>query len=348
MSKGYILAGDIGGTKTILALTEPAESDCTEIEFFHLTRYDSKAYDSLEAIVEEFLSQASLDRSKTVASFGIAGAINNGICQTTNLPWTVDEKKAESTLSLSKVHLINDFTAATLGVPCLKDSDKIVLNEGEKNSKGPMAVIGAGTGLGEGFAFYSEAEGEYKVFPSEGGHATFSPTNDKEMDLLKYLMKKFGHVSFERLLSGQGLVNIYNFLLDNSQEPRDNPIIAEMKNNDPAAVITGHAIAGSDKLSERALNIFLSIYGSEAGNVALKFIPYGGLYIGGGIAPKVSGKFKEETFMKAFLNKGRMADLLRQIPVEVVLNEELGLIGAAARGREIIKKYDYFVFGRTL
>jgi len=335
MQDSYILAGDIGGTKTILAL---AEAGSEKIDFLHLTRYESGAYDSLEAIIEEFLNPLSLDRSKTVASFGIAGAVTNGRCKTTNLPWAVDEKTLESSHSLRKVRLVNDFTAITLGIPFLSNSDKLILNEGKREKRGPVAVLGAGTGLGEGAAFYSEADSEYKVISSEGGHSSFSPANDEEIELLKYMMAKFGHVSFERILSGEGLANIYNFLADTSALPLSDSMIDEMKNNNPAAVITKHAMARSDKCAERTLKIFLSIYGSEAGNVALKFLPFGGLFISGGIAAKIAGTFKEGAFMEAFLNKGRMTELLRQIPVEVVLNEEVGLIGAIVRGRDIVKK----------
>ncbi|MDH3973107.1 MAG: glucokinase [Deltaproteobacteria bacterium] len=335
MPTSNILAGDIGGTKTILALVEAGND---EIAFNHLARYESGAYSSLEEIIEEFLAFLSLDRSKTVASFGIAGAVKDGRCRTTNLPWTVDEKSVASALSLRKVGLVNDFTAIIWGIPFLNDSDKLILNEGKKEKNGPIAVLGAGTGLGEGAAFYSQAGGGYEVISSEGGHATFSPTSDEEIGLLKYLMGKLGHVSFERLLSGQGLVNIFNYLKETSAHGANDSIITEMKNNDPAAVIAKHAVEGNDLLAEKALHIFLSLYGSEAGNVALKFLPYGGLYIAGGIAAKIAVRFKERTFLEAFLNKGRMADLLRRIPVGVVLREEVGLMGAAVRGREMMKK----------
>lgn len=328
-----VLAGDIGGTKTILAMAEAADKD---IVFLHLARFESRAYASLEAIVEEFLSRVSLNRAETVVSFGIAGAVRNGRCRTTNLPWTVDEKKIESELSLRKASLINDFTATILGIPFLKDQDKAVLNKGVREISGPIAVLGAGTGLGEGAAFYSPAEKGYQVIPSEGGHASFSPANDEEMELLRYLKKKLGHVSFERLLSGQGIVNIFNFLAHASKEGVSDSMKVEMKSGDPAAVITKYAMEGSDELSKRTLDLFLSIYGTEAGNVALKFLPYGGLYIGGGIAPKIASKFREDVFMKAFLNKGRMTGLLERIPVELILREEVGLLGAVVHGRKIM------------
>lgn len=335
MQDSYILAGDIGGTKTILALAEAEKGD---IEFLHLKWYESRNHDSLEKIIEQFLREVIIDRSCTVASFGIAGAVKDGRCRTTNLPWAVDAEKVAFALGLKKVSLVNDFTAATLGIPCLNESDLYVLNEGKRVDKGPIAVIGAGTGLGEGAAFYSEADEAYAVISSEGGHCSFSPTSDEEMELLRFLMNKLGHVSFERLLSGQGLVNIYEFLVHRFSGESNASIAEEMKINDPAAVITRHAMDGSDKLAGKALDLFIAIYGSEAGNVALKFLPYGGLYIGGGIAPKIASRLGGSDFIKAFLDKGRMKDLLSHIPVSVVLKEEVGLLGALVKGRELIKK----------
>ncbi len=333
--KEHILAGDVGGTKIILAL---AEVNDTGVAFLHKKRMQSGRYVSLEEAALEFLEEVDIDRGETLACLGVAGPVKNGACKATNLPWLVNADKLRKRLGLAKVELINDFKSIAYGIPCLGENDIDTLNEGYRDEKGPIAIIGAGTGLGEGLAFYSPSGRGYRVLPSEGGHSTFSPTNDDEIGLLRYLMERYGHVSFERVLSGQGLVNIYSYLVDSGCDEVSRETTEAMISGDPAAVISSLAVSGRDGLCERALDMFVAIYGTEAGNLALKFLPSGGLYIGGGMAPRIREKLKEGAFMRSFLNKGRLSAFLENIPVYIILNEEVGLMGAAMRGRELLSQ----------
>ena len=336
MGSGYIIGGDIGGTKTIIAL---AEADDGRVNFTHQRQFESGKHDSLEEIIGLFMGEVSINRGETAACFGIAGAIKDGRCKTTNLPWEVDEKSIKEKIGLKEVKLINDFKSIGYGIPYLGEEDLNVLNEGYKDDKGPIAIIGAGTGLGEGVAFYSSHSRSYQVLPSEGGHSTFSPAGEEELGLHKYLMEKFGHVSFERLLSGQGFVNIYNYLADTGFAAIDPDIAVRMEEeDDPAAVISSAGLVGKDALCIKALDMFVSIYGTEAGNLALKFLPSGGLYISGGIATKISKKLKDGIFMKSFLNKGRMSDFLKNIPLYIVLNPQVGLVGSVAKGSQLFNE----------
>ncbi len=328
----YILAGDIGGTKTRLALAVMEEGAPL---FLHKKRYESRQATSLDALIEAFLSEVSIDRGDTVLSLGIAGPVMDGRSTTTNLPWTVDGPAIKQKMGFKEVGIMNDFMAITCGIPCLDEADLEVLNEGEKEERGSIAVIGAGTGLGEGMAFWCTADRRYKVIASEGGHADFAPNNGEEMGLLRWLLNKYGHVSYERLLSGPGLVNIYQYLVNRGFAPLDKETEEAMTAGDGAAVIAARGLGGSDKNCTHAIELFASIYGAEAGNLALKALPTGGLYIAGGIAPKLMEKLKDGTFMKAFLSKGRLSGFLENIPVYIIRNTKAGLLGALARGAEI-------------
>ena len=339
MQNKYILAGDIGGTKTILALIK-SNKDASQnegISFLHKKKYDSSSYRSLEELLSDFMQDISVAPEETFASLAIAGVVKSGRCDVTNLVWSAEEGSIKAKTGLAGVGFMNDFTAVAFGVPELEDEELETLNNATNDMHGPIAIIGAGTGLGESLAFHSETNKRLRVFQSEGGHASFAPQNNDEIELLKYLMKKYGHVSFERLLSGEGLINIYNFLVFTSAGKGNKTIRAEMEAGDAAAVISKYGLDDGDELCAKTLDIFVSIYGAEAGNLALKTIPTGGLYIAGGIAPKIMKKIKDGLFMKAFLNKGRMSKLLEDIPVRVVMNPEVGLIGAAARGFQITK-----------
>jgi len=337
MRSRYILAGDIGGTKTLLALVALNSYKKRGVSFLHSRKYDSDSYRSLEELLSNFMAELSVPPGKTIASIAIAGVVQSGRCDVTNLAWTAEEGTIKKKTGLAGVHLMNDFTAVSFGVPHLKEVELETLNSAKSDPHGPMATIGAGTGLGESLAFWSETKERLRVFQSEGGHASFAPQNNEEIELLKYLMKIYSHVSFERLLSGEGLINIYNFLTATEAGKENKSISKEMMAGDAAAAISKYGIHEEDELCARALDMFVSIYGSEAGNMALKIMPTGGLYIAGGIAPKIISKLRNGLFMRAFLDKGRMSKLLEGIPVRVIMNPEVGLIGAAARGFQIAR-----------
>jgi glucokinase len=317
-----ILAGDIGGTNTRLALVEVTAGEkriAAEKTFL------SREVTSLEAAIVEFLS---LNRGElTSASFGIAGPVINGRCEATNLPWVVDSKNLAKRLHLKRVGLINDLEANAYGVSILPSTDFAVLNKGVRNAKGNIAIISAGTGLGEAGMFW---DGEiHRPFASEGGHADFAPRNHLEMELLDYSLKRYRRVSYERCVSGPGLVNIYQFLRDSGKGEESAWLAEQMRHGEPAPLISQGALKGNCPLCVQAMELFVSLYGAEAGNLALKLVATGGVYLGGGIAPKIIQKLKEPEFMNAFTAKGRMRPLLQNIPVRVIMNPKTALIGAA-------------------
>jgi len=317
-----ILAGDIGGTNTRLALVEATGE---ELLIVAQETFPSRERTSLEAAIAEFLHLHSCDL--TSASFGIAGPVNNGRCEATNLPWVVDSKTVAKRLRLKHVGLINDLEANAYGVAVLQSKDFVILNKGARNASGNMAVISAGTGLGEAGLYW---DGErHRPFPSEGGHADFAPRNRLEAELLDYCMNRYRRVSYERLVSGPGLVNIYHFLRDTGKGKEPDWLAEQMRHGDPAPIISQHALEGKALLCLQALEIFVSLYGAEGGNLALKLMATGGVYLGGGIAPKIVPKLKEPEFMNAFTAKGRMRPLLQDIPVRVIMNPKTALLGAA-------------------
>jgi glucokinase len=331
-----LLAGDIGGTKTILRLVQ-VEAD-QSLTTLHEDRYSSHSFPDLVPMVQTFLSVAGGQPQN--ACFAIAGPVVNNTSKLTNIGWSLEADRLASDLSLKKVSLINDFAAVGYGLLGLQPQDLLTLQVGERTLNAPMAVIGAGTGLGQGFLVQSGTH--YQVFSSEGGHADFAPRSEREYQLAHYLLEKYGidRLSVERVVSGQGIVAIYQFLRDrhaNSESPMVGGAVAtwesEMgqseKTVDPAAVITQAALAGSDRLSVQTLQMFTAAYGAEAGNLALKLLPYGGLYIAGGIAAKILPLMQDGSFMAAFHHKGRMQPLMERMPVQVVLNPQVGLIGAA-------------------
>jgi glucokinase len=317
-----ILAGDIGGTNTRLALVEAMGE---ELRIVAQETFPSRERTSLEAAVAEFLHLHSCDL--TSASFGIAGPVRNGRCEATNLPWVVDSKTVAKRLRLKRVGLINDLEANAYGVAVLQSKDFVILNKGVRNASGNMAVISAGTGLGEAGTYW---DGErHRPFPSEGGHADFAPRNHLEAELLNYCMNRYRRVSYERLVSGPGLVNIYHFLRDTGKGKEPDWLAEQMRHGDQAPIISQQALEGKVLLCLQALEIFVSLYGAEAGNLALKLMATGGVYLGGGIAPKIISKLKEPEFMNAFTAKGRMKPLLQDIPVRVIMNPKTALLGAA-------------------
>lgn len=324
-----ILAGDVGGTKTRLGLFSVSKGRSRLLleKTFH-----SQYYKALESILKEFL-----EGQKKIASacFGVAGPVIHGRTKATNLPWRITTKSLQRELGLRKVKLINDLVANAYGISSLRKSDFQTLNVGEKR-KGNAALISAGTGLGEAILFW---DGRSHIpSPSEGGHAEFAPRNRLEIELLQYLMDRFGHVSYERILSGTGLYHIYQFLRDSKRFGREPKWLSKkMKQEDPAAVISEMAQKKKNRLCAMALDLFTSIYGAAAGNLALQVMAVGGLYVGGGIAPKIIWKLKGRTFMEAFKNKGRLSGVLAHIPVKVILNDKTTLLGAASYTMKLLE-----------
>jgi glucokinase len=319
-----ILVGDIGGTKTNLALLE-SEGGKPGMVAAERT-YASGAYDSLEAIIREFIAEHR--PQLTHACFGVAGPVIEGFVDTTNLAWDVNARALVLALGIERVGLINDLEATAYGVEALRPDQLHTLNSGQPKRGGNRALIAAGTGLG--MAGIIAHEGHYHPSPSEGGHTDFAPRTPDEIALLQYLFEKYdGHVSYERVVSGMGIFNIYCFLRDRKYEEEPGWLAEEIAKGDVAAAISKAALAGKSALAMRALDICTSAYGAMAGNLALLMMATGGLYIGGGIAPKILDKLRDGTFMRAFLDKGRFSPFVADIPVHVILDDKTALYGAA-------------------
>jgi glucokinase len=317
-----ILAGDIGGTNTRLAFLEgtPDRLQPVRIEI-----YSSTQFSGLAEIVRKFLGahQHPVD----AVCFGLPGAVVRGRVEATNLPWVVDARHMADDLGMSSITLINDLYANAHGIPLLEESDFVVLNPGIPNPAGNRALISAGTGLGEA-GLYADGKGGYHPFPSEGGHTDFGPRNELEMDLLRYLMGRFDHVSYERVLSGPGLYNIYQFLRETGRAEAPGWLADQIAQGDPSAAISKSALEGTSAICVHALDLFVSLYGAEAGNLTLKLLATGGTYVGGGIAPKIVRKLSSTAFMKSFTAKGRSGSLLKDVPVRVITNDKTALLGA--------------------
>lgn len=311
-----ILAGDIGGTNTRLALFEQGKMAGPE------KKYPSRNYPGLEEIVQEFLGGKRVER----ACFGVAGPVREEVCKATNLPWVVDAAKMSRTLQIPSVHLLNDLEANAYGIKVLKREEFVIINEG-KPQKGNQALISAGTGLGEAGLYWDGQK--HHPFACEGGHSDFAPRNALEIELFVYLKKKYPHVSYERVVSGPGLYEIYRFLIETGREKASPEAEEEMKKGNPAAIVSEWGRLNKDPGCIHALDWFISLYGAEAGNLALKFLALGGVYIGGGIAPHIVDKMKHG-FFAAFADKGRFKPLLETIPIWVVLNDNAALLGAAS------------------
>jgi glucokinase len=317
-----ILAGDIGGTSTRLAF---CEMEGERLKLVAEQTYPSRAHRGLDEIVEAFVSARGLPVER--ACFGIAGPVRAGRVEASNLAWVVEAARLARGLGLETVSLINDLEANAYGIAALEAKDFLALNEGAPGAVGNAAVISAGTGLGEAGLYWDGRQ--HQPFACEGGHTDFAPRNELEMDLLRYLLRKYGHVSCERVVSGPGLQNIYEFLRDRGHGRESAAIREVMLKQDPSAVISQAALEGRCELSAQALDLFVSLYGAEAGNLALKIMATGGVFVGGGIAPKILGRLKGPAFMEAFTAKGRFKALLAAIPVRVILNDKTALLGAA-------------------
>ncbi len=325
-----LLAGDIGGTNTRLGIfsrEKGMRSPLTAADF------RSGEFPDFITIVREFLK--GLNIRPNAACFGVAGPVMKGVAKITNLPWIIDKNKLGKELSIPFVRLLNDLEAIAYAVPLLEPSDLNTLNQGSPVSGGSVAVVAPGTGLGEAFLTWDGTR--YSSHPSEGGHVDFAPSDDLEMELLIYLQEKLGHVSYESVCSGPGILNIYCFLREKCYAEESSWLSDRVAGvNDPVPVIMECALDGvyRSRLCVMTLDLFVSILGAEAGNMALKVMATNGIYLGGGIPRRVLPFLGNGRFMKSFRNKGRMSDLVSQIPVFVIVNPRIALVGAAGCGFE--------------
>jgi glucokinase len=322
------LAGDIGGTNSRLWLLESAGGDWRTVD---AQVFDSGEHPSFEAVLRQFLNRASWPRLAS-ACLAIAGPVHerDGVqtVDVTNLPWRLDSRALAAAFSIPRLRLINDFQAIGHAIARLAPPDLAVLQPGAAHAAGPRAVLGAGTGLGQ--ALLLSADGREQSIATEGGHVDFAPTDALQIELLGRLLERQPHVSYEHLLSGAGLVRLYEFVRARGVAAESVDVAHAMEREDPAAVITRTALAGSDRLCVEALDLFVRIYGAQAGNLALAAGATGGVYVAGGIAPRILDKLTDGSFITAFRAKGRMRGLLKAIPVRVIVNPAVGLIGAAA------------------
>ena len=317
-----ILAGDIGATKTHLALYRAGDGGLTR---GHDHIYRTQAFPTLEAVLSDFLKE---QEQVTVACLGVPGPVMGGLAHPTNIGWEIREQSLSTALHGASTRLVNDLAATAYGMLHLEPSDVVELHKGEDlHQVANIAVIAAGTGLGEAGLI---AEGaRWSAIASEGGHCDFAPRGAEQVALLQFLEREFGHASYERAVSGPGLHNLYRFLLEYLPEPEPEWLKTRMATGDASAVLSEVALAGQDPRCVQALELFTDIYGAEAANLALKFLAFGGVYIGGGIAPKVLPFLQRGGFMRSFLNKGRLTATLERMPVRISLNEETAMLGAA-------------------
>lgn len=323
-----LLAGDIGGTKTNLAVFSP---DAGPRKPLYEATFPSDEFPSFADMILGFLAEfdVTIDR----ASFGVAGPVVDGQASVTNLSWQLDETHLADVLDISSVTLLNDLLSIGYAVPLLNQTDLHTLNVGKPSKEGAIAVVAPGTGLGEGYLTWDGQR--YKAHPSEGGHASFSPTNDQQLEMLRYLQGRLGHVSVERVCAGIGIPNIYDYLKASGHAEEPDWLTRHLATtDDPTPVIVNTALDNDQtcKLCVATLDMFVSILGAEAGNLALKVLATGGVYLGGGIPPRIVSALEKRRFLAAFRNKGRFSDLLTDIPVHIILNPKAALLGAAAYG----------------
>ena len=322
-NRTMILAGEIGATRTRLAAFD---ADGNKLQLVVEKTYLSQEHGGLPEMITSFIKTEGIPVQS--ACFGVAGPVTAGRSKISNLPWTIDSRELASQLKLNSVGLINDLEAYAYGIDALESKDFITLSEGADDAEGNRAVISARTGLGVAGMYWDGFR--HHPFACEGGHADFSPRNKLEIELLDYLQGKHRRVSCERVLSGPGIKNIYDFLRDTKKVEEPKELREQMSEApDPPALISKLAAEGKTPICDQTMSLFVSIYGAETGNCALYFMSTGGIFIGGSIAAKNVNKMKDPAFMKSFLNKGRMTSLLQQMPVKIVLNDDSGIIGAA-------------------
>jgi len=322
-----ILAGDIGGTKVHLALYDFAGGRLVAVRDH---KFPASEYPSLDQVVKAFLVDG--EREKVAAAcFGCPGPVRDGRLKLTNLPWTLDTRDLKKSLGMEHIFLINDLEANGYGIPELAEESIVTLQEGDTQAVGHRGLVSAGTGLGECLLVWDGKLGRHLPLPSEGGHGDFAARNPREIALLEYLLRTLkGRVSIERVVSGLGIQNVYRFLRDDQKLEEPKWLRERMEAEDPNAVIGQCAEDGSSEICAETMRIFVSAYGAEAGNVALKVLAAGGIYLGGGVAPKSLKIMQDGEFLKAFLDKGRLSPLLQSVPVRIILDETCALLGAAA------------------
>ena len=335
-----ILAGDIGGTNTRLILAEAADKGR---HILAENIYPSAEYSGLAQVIAQFLSENNQTALIDAACFAVAGPVKSGVVSVTNLPWVISEEILKDVLHTNTVNLINDFVAVSYGISELRDEDILFFQKGitvnNRLVNPSAAIIGAGTGLGVSHRVW--LNGEYHVLPSEAGHTGFAPENDQQSGLLSWLQKKNTHVSLEMILSGKGLLTIYEYLRDVSALPESVETIEAMKRSDPAQVITGLALTNTDELCQKALDCFIDIYGAAAGNTALYYYPVDELYIAGGIAVKIKDRLQGRRFIDAFSNKGLMSSNMKELTIKLIVQDRVGLYGALAHAHSFIIRDKY-------
>jgi glucokinase len=339
----HYLVGDIGGTKTRLAV---AQVRGTHVQIVREFNYRSRDYATFEELLEDFLSRSRCSLSPQSrgegtdgqlqihhAAFGVAGPVQGKIVRTTNLPWVIDGAAMQNRYGFPNCTLLNDLEATAYGLPALGENDLFTLQQGSPVAGGNVAVIAAGTGLGEAGLFWDGSA--LQPFATEGGHASFSPDNELDMAFLRYLQQRYRHISWERVVSGMGLSSMQRFLCAYRNAELPQWLLDKMRNGDAVAEVAKAALSGSDDICVETLNWFVRLYGAESSNLALKLMSRGGLYLGGGIAPKILPILRNGIFLQAFLNKGRMRRLLEAIPVRVILNDCTALYGPALRAAQL-------------
>jgi glucokinase len=333
-----LLAGDIGGTKTWMQVNRIKDGVSEPLFQWH---YLSDRFETFDVLLLDFMARISQQgiTAPEVAAIGVAGPVGQDApshqsAKVTNLPWELDSNALCARFGFRAVRLVNDFQAVGYGIETLKDDELAVLQLGDCSpsaARAPRVLIGAGTGLGQGILVWQggEEEGSYDVLPSEGGHADFAPGNTEQRDLATFLAQQQARISVEDVLSGRGLVNIYQYLAVRFPDQVNAELQHSMREGDPAAVVSEKALSGSDSLANHALDLFVSIYGTQAGNLALTCVAKGGVYIAGGIAPKIRPRLQVGPFLSAFCDKGPMSALMKEIPVRLILNPQVGIKGAA-------------------
>jgi glucokinase len=324
-----ILAGDVGGTKVHLALYNFAGGRLSAVRD---QKFPAHEFATLDDVVKAFLTQDNTPVDQVVAAcFGCPGPVRDGRLKLTNLPWTLDARDLRTSLGIEHIFLINDLEANGYGIPELAPESVFTLHEGDAKSVGHRGLVSAGTGLGEALLIWDAKTQRHLPLPSEGGHSDFAARNETEIALLEYLRRTLnGRVSFERVVSGLGIKNIYAFLRDDQKMQEPQWLRDRLASEDPNAVIGQCGEDGSSEICAEALRLFVSAYGAEAGNVALKVLAMGGIYLGGGIPPKILKTMQNGEFTRAFLDKGRLSPLLESIPVRIILDDTCALLGAAA------------------
>ncbi len=327
-----LLAGDVGGTKTVLALFSTAVSDAP-LHPLHLHTFPSGKFPSLEAIIAKFLQDKDVDIE--AASFGVAGPVVDGRSQITNLPWLIDSATIGKAHHINKVRLLNDLESIANAVPHLQADDLATINEGQAEAGGAIAVIAPGTGLGEAFLIWDGQR--YQAHPSEGGHASFSPTTPDECALLAFLQKKYKHVSFERVCSGSGIPNLYAFWRQDGRFPEPDWLREQIEQaEDPTPVIVEAGLAKTAEICTVTVQMFVDILAGEASNMALKVLATGGVFLGGGIPPRMLNLLQTDRFIARFADKGRFTNLLHKMPLQVICNPQTALLGAAWGGLDLL------------